>query len=102
MYRRQRSRLSQFVATHHPMWARIRFLGVWDTLAALGVPFGRLDALVDRIPWFRYRFRRFDPSEVVEHGRHAVAIDEQRKSFAPELWPEPWPAEGGAVAVEAG
>ena len=89
LYRRQKwHQAAEFATAHHTMWTCVRFLGVWDTVSALGVPFRWLDAMVDRTPWFRHRFHRFDLSEVVEHGRHAVAIDEQRKSFAPELWPE--------------
>ena len=75
-----------FVARYHSMWTRVRFLGAWDTVAALGVPFPAADAVIDRIPGLRHRFHRFDLSEVVEHGRHAVAIDEPRRAFRPELW----------------
>ena len=78
---------ADFVARHHTMWTTVRFLGVWDTVAALGVPIPWLDVLVDRVPFFRHRFHRFDLAEVVEHGRHALAIDDDRLSFHPELWP---------------
>ena len=76
-----------FAARCHTMWTTVRFLGVWDTVAALGVPWTALDVIVDRVPFFRHRFHRFDLSVVVEHGRHAVALDEPRRVFAPELWP---------------
>ncbi len=57
-------------------------------MAALGVPWTWLDVLVDRVRCWRHRFHRFDLSEVVVHGRHAVAIDDPRKAFQPKLWPE--------------
>ncbi len=80
---------ADFANRYHTMWTRVHFLGVWDTVAALGVPWTGLDVLIDRVPIFRHRFHRFDLSEVVVHGRHAVAIDDARKSFHPELWPDP-------------
>ncbi len=89
LYRREDwAATADFAARHHAMWAKVRFLGVWDTVAALGVPFAWLDVLVDRVPFFRHRFHNFDLAEVVEHGRHALAIDDERKSFHPELWRE--------------
>ena len=78
------------------MWTTVRFLGCWDCVSALGVPFPWLDVVLDRVPLFRHRFHRFDLSEVVEHGRHALAIDDDRLSFHPELWPEPAGREPGA------
>jgi uncharacterized protein (DUF2235 family) len=62
---------------------RIRFLGVWDTVGALGVP-GRwtLASLVNR----RHRFHDTCLSSRVEAARHAVAVDERRPSFEPALW----------------
>ena len=29
-------RAAEFVSRHHTMWARVKFLGAWDTVAALG------------------------------------------------------------------
>ncbi len=89
IFRRQDwARAADFAARYQTMWTRVHFLGVWDTVAALGVPWTWLDVLLDRIPYFRHRFHRFDLAEVVVHGRHAVAVDEPRRSFHPELWPE--------------
>ncbi len=86
-----------FAAAHHTMWTTVRFLGLWDSVAALGVPWPWLDVAIDRLPLFRHRFHRFDLSEVVEHGRHALAIDDDRTSFHPELWPPRRPRAGGSV-----
>jgi uncharacterized protein (DUF2235 family) len=61
----------------------IRYLGVWDTVGALGVP-GRLRAVA-----FANRGLRFHDTSLsgrVCAARHAVAIDERRDSFEPTLW----------------
>ena len=56
----------------------ISYLGVWDTVEAMGVP--------DIIPgsdWFNREYDYHDASldAFVENARHAVAIDERRKLF---------------------
>lgn len=59
----------------------VDFLGVWDTVGALGIPTRAL-AFVDEPDLF------YD-SEIgsnVRVGRHAVSIDERRKDFEPTLW----------------
>ena len=62
---------------------RISYLGVWDTVGALGVPEFLLIA-----PVFngRYKFHDTDLSSSVQSARHAVAVDERRKTFPPTLW----------------
>lgn len=60
----------------------IHFIGVWDTVGALGLPF----------PWSkkhnteRYKFHDVKLSSKVRHAFHALAIDERRKQFIPTLW----------------
>ena len=63
---------------------RIKYLGVWDTVAALGVPSDMVMA-----GWINKGDRYFDSelTSMVVSGRHAVSIDEQRTSFKPTLWP---------------
>jgi uncharacterized protein (DUF2235 family) len=77
---------AEFIARHHTMWCKIRFLGAWDTVAALGIPIRALNALVNAVPFFRHDFQDLSLSESVEHARHALAIDEERKIFAPVIW----------------
>jgi len=60
----------------------IHFLGVFDTVGALGVPVAGLRGLTLR----RYQFHDPRLSSIVKHAFHAVAIDEQRKPFRPTLW----------------
>lgn len=64
----------------------IRFLGVWDTVDAMGVPFDELRDAIDGV--LRYNFRDNTLSNLVEHGCHAVALDECRKAFDPVMWDE--------------
>jgi len=68
-----------------PAALRIHFLGVWDTVGALGIPdnLAILNLLDDRK---RYAFHDTDLSTQVLQARHAVALDERRASFAPTLW----------------
>lgn len=67
----------------------IKFLGVWDTVGALGIPTNILgSALVNK----QYAFHDTSPSRIVKHGCHALAIDEQRDEFVPTLWTGTAPA----------
>ncbi len=63
----------------------ITYLGVWDTVGALGVPtplFGPLARLLNS----RYTFHDTDLSSMVKSARHAVALDERRTFYKPALW----------------
>ena len=77
---------NELVARNHNHWTKIKFLGVWDTVAALGVPIKSLDILVDWIPFFRHKFHNLLLSESVEHARQALAIDDKRLTFHPKIW----------------
>jgi uncharacterized protein (DUF2235 family) len=61
---------------------KVKMLGVWDTVGALGVP-----ALSNR-PLARAKYGFYDTSlgRVIEHAYHAVAIDEQREDYQVTLW----------------
>ena len=69
--------------TTPPEDLRIRYLGVWDTVGALGIP--RLLPISLGLNK-QYQFHDTALSRAVESARHAVAIDERRKAFAPTLW----------------
>ncbi|WP_148570907.1 DUF2235 domain-containing protein [Nocardioides caldifontis] len=68
----------------HSIETRIRFIGVWDTVGALGVPLDglRFLNLINR----RWEFHDLDLSSRVDSAFHAVAIDEQRGPFKAALW----------------
>ncbi|HET6151629.1 MAG TPA: DUF2235 domain-containing protein [Marmoricola sp.] len=59
--------------------APVRFLGVFDTVGALGVPG------IAKAP----QFHDVQLSGRVKVARHAMAIDEKRLKFAPTLWEAP-------------
>ncbi len=77
---------NEFVKRHHTMWTMVEFLGVWDTVSALGVPNKFLDMVVDKIPFFKHSFHNLKLCESVLHGRHALAIDDERLTFHPRVW----------------
>ena len=83
-----------FIRRHHTIWPRVKFLGVWDTVSALGGPAEWLTDVVDRFPWWRYRFHDLRLSEAVDHAYQALAIDDEREVFHPRLWePEVLPGQ---------
>lgn len=60
----------------------VEFIGVWDTVGALGVPVTWLNWIGAR----RHRFHDVRLGRHIRHACHAVAIDEGRRPFAPTLW----------------
>jgi uncharacterized protein (DUF2235 family) len=60
----------------------IRFVGVWDTVGALGIPLSWLRWLTRR----DHQFHDTELSRAVQSAYHALAIDERRRPFAPTLW----------------
>jgi hypothetical protein len=70
-------------ARHTPEFP-VKFMGVWDTVDAVGTPFHISDIINATI----HRFKFPDPvlNPAVEHACHALAIDEERHSFRPVLW----------------
>jgi uncharacterized protein (DUF2235 family) len=75
-----------FQMRHHTMWTCIEFVGVWDTVAALGVPLPKLDKVVGMIPGFSHNFHDFNLSASISNAAQALSIDEERKTFLPTLW----------------
>lgn len=66
----------------------VHFIGVWDTVGALGIPDDNLILdLLDNPDFYRFHDTRI--SKQVKHARHAVALDEKRSSFTPTLWSKP-------------
>ncbi len=80
-----RARSKAFVERHHTLWTRVKFLGVWDTVQAVGLPsFAKLGPLVDKL--FGHRFHNLRLSPCVDVAIQALAIDDERRAFAPSLW----------------
>jgi uncharacterized protein (DUF2235 family) len=63
---------------------RIRFIGVWDTVGALGIPLSpaRWINFINR----RWAFHDTDLSTTVDAAFQALAIDEKRPPFRPTIW----------------
>jgi uncharacterized protein (DUF2235 family) len=69
----------------------IYFVGVWDTVGALGIP---IDGV--RLPWItrRWSFHDTTLSSHVRYAFQALAIDEERGPFRPTLWEQQKDATG--------
>src|SRR5262249_12095831 len=66
---------------------KIHFMGVWDTVAAYGLPIDELTIAVDKWGWPM----TFDKRELltsVEHARQALALDDERRTFHAIPWSE--------------
>jgi len=78
-----------FRARHSHEEVRIKVLGVWDTVGALGIPL----KVAEKWNVEHYQFHDTKLSHIVEHAYHAVAIDEHRDNYKPTLWDPPKPAQ---------
>ena len=59
---------------------RVRFIGVWDTVGALGVPGTSLSE------HGKYSWHDTELSSIVDFAYHAVALDENRAAYDVPLW----------------
>jgi uncharacterized protein (DUF2235 family) len=64
-----------------PQRLAIEYIGLWDTVGALGVP-GMLFAKFNR----KYQFHDLELSRMIKSTRHALAIDERRRTFKATPW----------------
>jgi uncharacterized protein (DUF2235 family) len=64
------------------------FVGVWDTVGALGIP---IDGVRLPIITKLWSFHDTNLSSTVKHAYQALAIDEHRRSFRPTVWNQPDP-----------
>jgi uncharacterized protein (DUF2235 family) len=72
-----------FRRSHSYSEVYVDFVGVWDTVGALGIPIGGFrPPLLSRL----WRFHDTKLSSYVLHAYHALAIDERRRPFKPTLW----------------
>ncbi len=63
----------------------IHFLGVWDTVGALGAPYGVvLSWIIDKL--FKCSFHSTELCSSIQSACHAIAIEEHRWPFRPTLW----------------
>jgi Uncharacterized alpha/beta hydrolase domain (DUF2235) len=65
----------------------IRFLGLWDTVAAYGLPIDEMTRGVSKWIWpLELPSRVLDPR--VQRACHALALNDERTTFHPVLWDE--------------
>ena len=82
----------------------IHFVGVWDTVDAIGVPFDELKAVDDLYRFaFKKRLWKFH-DHIPHHGIHyayqALALDDERRTFHPDVWHVPNTTEDPSVAPD--
>jgi uncharacterized protein (DUF2235 family) len=67
----------------HSREVTIRFIGVWDTVGALGIP-----CTLSWLPFARSRYGFHDVtlSRIVQYAYQALALDEHRVDFKPAKW----------------
>jgi uncharacterized protein (DUF2235 family) len=65
----------------HPL--SIEYIGIWDTVGALGIPGSSFFAINFNK---QYEFHDLALSSMVKSARHVLAIDEKRSTFTPTLW----------------
>ncbi|GLK69796.1 hypothetical protein GCM10008179_34340 [Hansschlegelia plantiphila] len=65
----------------------VAFIGVWDTVAAYGLPVQELTRAVDRLVW-PLSMPDADLGQRVGRAMHALSLDDERQTFHPELWNE--------------
>jgi uncharacterized protein (DUF2235 family) len=68
----------------HSHDSEIEFIGVWDTVGALGVP--GLDGRFRLLKGLDWQFHDVTLSSRVRNAFHALAIHEHRAEFVPTLW----------------
>lgn len=73
---------SDFAQLHCHETVEIEMIGVWDTVKALGARVPFLWRFTER----RHAFHNHQLSPIVRHGFHALALDETRQVFEPEMW----------------
>ncbi|HEU4343915.1 MAG TPA: DUF2235 domain-containing protein [Candidatus Binatia bacterium] len=71
----------------------IKFIGVWDTVGALGIPLGIIKDFNIKF----YEFHDTQLSHIVENAHHAIAVDEHRIDYDVCLWE---PSEKPQQAIE--
>ncbi len=71
----------EFRRAHAHPSREIKFVGVWDTVGALGIPFSFLGLFDSQDEFYD---NKMGPN--IRIARHALAIDELRSDFEPTIW----------------
>jgi uncharacterized protein (DUF2235 family) len=66
----------------------IKVIGVWDTVGALGAP-GLIGRIARKLNANKYEYHDVGLHTAIENAYQALAIDERRAPFKPNLWQRP-------------
>lgn len=64
-----------------PESCKVTFIGVWDTVGAMGLPFSFFGLIKDK-----HRFYDSKLGSNAVTARHALSLDERRDDFEPTIW----------------
>jgi uncharacterized protein (DUF2235 family) len=79
------TRVREYQETYEPHAdVTIRFVGVWDTVDAVGLPFAIADTVNTLIYQFKFPDRLLGAH--VLHACQALSLDDDRRAFEPVLW----------------
>jgi uncharacterized protein (DUF2235 family) len=67
---------------------RIKFVGVWDTVAAYGMPIDEMTRGIHQYLW-PIELPHNHLTKSIERACQALALDEERTTFHPQVWDEP-------------
>ncbi|MCK6452887.1 MAG: DUF2235 domain-containing protein [Alphaproteobacteria bacterium] len=73
----------RFAADERP----VRFLGLWDTVDAYGLPIDELTDAVDKWIW-PLKFDERELCPLVARACHVLSVDDERTTFHPVMWDE--------------
>ena len=64
-----------------PSSGDVKFIGVWDTVGAMGLPFSLFGLIKDKHLFYDKKL-----GSNIKIARHALSLDEKRKDFEPTIW----------------
>jgi len=82
LYRDKVQNVSSFRKGNNTRDVKIKFIGVFDTVGAMGIPL----KIFSNHNTKKYSFHNTKLGSNIENAYHALAIDERRKPFKPTLW----------------
>ena len=85
--------LEELLMLKYAMPIPIKLVGVWDTVGDYGIPLITYEGV--RF-WSPLGFMTTGQRVPIQHGFHALAIDEHRRAFTPTLWTMHHPSPPGA------
>ena len=81
-------RRGRYKPTENHFVEKIRFVGLWDTVGAYGVPFDGLARGFSRFVW-PFDLATGHADSRVARVCHALSLDDERRAFYPILWNRP-------------